>query len=945
MAFKPDDKELKAQVRQLKKELISREQTIESLERSQKRYRSLVETSSDWLWEVDTTGCYVYSNPGIRDILGYEPEDVIGRTPFDFMPEDEARRLAEGFGKIIASQRPFELLENVNLHRDGRRLVLETSGVPVFDAEGQFTGYRGIDRDITKRKQVEDELRKISSELEIRVEERTAKLSAMNAALETEINDRKRAEDELKLAKELAEEATKAKSEFLANMSHEVRTPMNAIIGLNHLLGRTTLTKKQKDYVAKIDASAQSLLGIIIDILDFSKIEAGKLKIENTGFDLESVFDDLSNIISIKAAQKGIELVFDVAGDVPFALNGDPLRLGQILLNLANNAVKFTEQGEIKISCRVEVQGKDFVVLYFSVKDTGIGMSEDQKNHLFQAFSQADTSISRKYGGTGLGLTISKNLSELMGGRIGVKSCYGKGSEFFFTVRLGVQQPGQQKKHICPDTLKDLRVLVVDDNESARLVMGNYLKDFDFLVDCVESGERAVQWVSDAIKKSRPYQLIFMDWQMGGMDGLQASQKILGLAGQKTMPQIIMVTSYGREDIMEKAWFEGINTFLIKPVSQSLVFDTIVQAFGQSKPDHNSTEDIDIQKPYDLEAVRGARILLVEDNEVNQQVAVELLESEQLVVDVAADGKEGLDKYLASADTPYDLILMDLQMPVMDGITAARWIMENTDFKVPPIIAMTEDAMSGVEKRVLEVGMKDYVIKPINPTELFLALEKWIQPFKRKLIKKKTSSDDAPEIEMPEIEGVNVEDGVNRIGGSTAAYVKVLRTFINRNKGFKEQVKDALNSNDRQGAVRLAHTLKGVSGNIGAMALFELSRDLETCLKKEGALDMNRVDKCLDITDNELARTITAISHALAQIKMPDSPSGNRQMDPQAFQQLVQQLETALKEYDTQASELLSQLEGASSDPQFLQTASQMRQFIDAFDYSGALELLGHIKI
>ena len=758
-----------------------------------------------------------------------------------------------------------------------------------------------------------------------------------------DITVQKKAAKQMQQAKELAEEATKSKSEFLANMSHEIRTPMNAIMGLNHLLCQTQLTTKQKDYASKIAAGAQSLLGIINDILDFSKIEAGKLQIDQTSFNLESVFDNLSNMVNIKAMEKGIELIFDIDLDVPQLLKGDPLRLGQILLNLANNAVKFTQEGEIKIHCSVQEQGKDWVLLYFCVADTGIGMTEEQKAKLFQAFSQADTSTSRKYGGTGLGLTISKKLCELMGGNIGVKSAYGKGSEFFFTVRMQVQPNAQKKRDTFPKELKGLKTLVVDDNESARLVMENYLKDFDFCIDLAESGESAVRQVGHALQTDDPYKLIFMDWMLTGIDGVQTAKEIRQLTNDKTQPAIIMITSYGREEIMEQARFVGIDAFLIKPVCQSLMFDTVIQALGHMESNPSESEDGTIETTYKLDAIRGAKILLVEDNEINQQVAIELLESEQFVVDVASDGQQGVDKYLASAMDPYDIILMDLQMPVMDGITATRLILQNQAFKVPPIIAMTADAMSGVEKTVLNAGMKDYITKPINIKEFFTTLEKWIQPGKREPVEKNRTPGHNAVIRVPEIQGINVLEGLTRIGGSTTSYLKLLRSFVNNNAQFKDNLVETMENKDWQKALRMAHTLKGVCGNIGAMQLFGLCSDLEAQLRKEHR-DIELVDKYLEKTHIELQQIITAINQTLAQIKTP-GPKKIQQADASQLRRVVGKLKAAIEDDDTQAGEILTQLEGMVSDPDFVQIITEIRELIDVFDFEEALKLFEKINV
>ena len=878
------------------------EERSDELERSRKQLQTLVDAIRSGIFMKDMKGCYLLTNQFYEQGAGLSKEQILGKKDSDIMPLEKARAIMDQDEQVMKSKKDLVTEEAMPFGNDMRYFM--TARVPLMDHRDRVYGICGVSTDITEQK---------------------------------------KAEIKMQQAKELAEEATKTKSEFLANMSHEIRTPMNGIMGLSHLLCQTPLTGKQKDYVSKINAGARNLLGIINDILDFSKIEAGKLQIDYTSFNLEDVFENLSNMINIKAMEKGIELVFDIAVDVPLMLKGDPLRLGQILLNLVNNAVKFTETGEIKIRSSVQERKKGSVLLYFCVEDTGIGMTEGQKKKLFQAFSQADMSTSRKYGGTGLGLTISKKLCELMGGSIGVNSVSGKGSEFYFTVRMDVRQHAQKKRDVFPNVLKGIKTLVVDDNESARLVMENYLKDFDFRVDSADCGKSAVRRVSDALQADDPYKLIFMDWMMPDIDGVQTSKEIMAITRGKTQPGIIMVTGYGREEIMDQARSVGIDAFLIKPVCQSLIFDTVIQTFGQAAPDPVEPENEPVEKVYELDAIRGARILLVEDNEVNQQVAVELLESEQFIVDVAADGRQGVDKYLASAAAPYDIILMDLQMPVMDGITAAKMIMRNKEFKSPPIIAMTADAMSGVEKKVLDAGMRDYITKPINIQAFFSTLGKWIKPGQRQPLEKNKTPGHSDGIRVPEIQGIDVLDGLIRIGGSPKAYLKLLRTFVNNNEAFKSHLVNAMENNDWEKAVRMAHTLKGVSGNIGAMALSASCLGLETQLRKENR-DMLSIDECLENTQTVLQQIITDVTRALAEIKPPEPPKIQK-ADTNALRGVIGKLQTAFTECDTQSSEILTELEGMVSDPDLVLTVAEIRKWIDGFEYEKALELLENIKV
>ena len=554
------------------------------------------------------------------------------------------------------------------------------------------------------------ELKRREKQLDALVQQRTAELRAT--------------EQELKIAKEKAEEATAMKSMFLANMSHEIRTPMNAVIGMAYLALKTPLSEKQRDYVNKIHNAGTSLLGVINDILDFSKIEAGRLDIEAVDFRLDDVIASVTSITAQKAQDKGLEFLAEVANSVPQNLVGDPLRLGQVIANLINNAIKFTEQGDVYLKAELLEQVGERARLRFSVKDTGIGMTPEQAARLFQPFSQADASTTRKHGGTGLGLTICRRLVELMGGEIWLESEPGAGSTFLFTVSVGVAS-GPARSRIVPEQLRAVSALVVDDNAAARDILVHALDGFCARVDAVSSGEEAIAAVKQH-DSGRPYDVIFMDWRMPGMDGIQAARLIKEDPQLKTHPAVVLVTAFGREEVREEAERIQMDGFLLKPVTTSMLVDTLVNLFAGARQDRTALAPA-VDRHADR--LRGLRILLAEDNEINQQIAVELLEGVGATVEVANDGLEAVRKLLDQPMPPnYDVVLMDLQMPEMDGYQATKKIRSDPRFASFPIIAMTAHATIEERQKCLDAGMNGHVSKPIDPSSLFDTLERFVAP-------------------------------------------------------------------------------------------------------------------------------------------------------------------------------------------------------------------------
>ncbi len=852
-------------------DITERKQAEEKLQQSKDFLNNIINSVPDPIFVKDEQHRYVILNNAYCDFAGFPRENILGKTEYDFFSGEEADIFWERDNMVFTSG-----VENVNEERftdSSGKLHITSTKRALFEHPG--TGEKtlvGVIRDITEVKRAEQVLITYKEHLEELVELRTM---------------------ELQTAKEKAEAATHSKSEFLANMSHEIRTPMNAIMGFSDLALKTELTPKQYDYLGKIRTSARILLGIINDILDYSKVEAGKLDLESVEFCLHKSAENLSDMFSDNIARKGIEMIISISEGVPCALIGDPLRLGQVLINLVSNAVKFTSQGEIVIVVEraadsVSPMTYDKVCLKFSVRDTGIGIPSKQLPELFTAFTQADGSTTREYGGTGLGLTICKRLVELMGGEISVESDPGKGSVFYFTAKFSRQSADREYKFKPPPDILDINILIIDDNKTFREFLEMTLRSFGFKSSSVSSGEEALTKLGETAQEN-PCHLAFVDWKMPEMDGIETIKAIREQERGKvvriknvTPISIVMMTGLGKEEEMRQAEKEGANAFLDKPVKLPLLFDTIMEVFGKKVSEISQKEKKMDMATDAMMHIRGAKVLLVEDNAINQQVAQEILHEAGVIVETANNGKEAADAVCSiyEAVCPYDVILMDVQMPEMDGYEATRairnWEKSCSLFNAPymsgnkgqeadaeceipngriPIIAMTAHAMQGDREKCLIAGMDDYITKPIDPDKLFITMKKWIKKADRsdRIVQSEETgvseciahteekkADEGVRSDLTDMDVLNrvvdTESALRRLRGNKKLFINLLRDFAKNYATISDEIKEALAGKNKDHARNLIHTLKGVAGNLSATDLQSAAHKLESVIR-EGALD------------------------------------------------------------------------------------------------------------
>jgi PAS domain S-box-containing protein len=885
-------------VSRIEAEIKERKKAEEALLESEAKYRGIFDNSTEGIFQSTIEGRFMTANPFLARMLGYDsPEDLLEKViSFKDQLYVDSSRMQELLKQMDMNGGLVKGFEFKAYRKDKNIIDVGVNSHIVPDENGKALYFEGIMTDITEKKRIR----------------------------------------ELTMAKEVAEAANKTKSEFLANMSHEIRTPMNAIIGFSALALKTELSVKQRNYIKKVETSAKSLLGVINDILDFSKIEAGRLEFESVKFQLNDSLTKIGDMFSFKAAEKGIELIISIADDVPRTLVGDPLRLEQVLINLISNAVKFTQTGHIIVQVDQVEKNDKSCKLQFSCSDTGIGITKEQLVKLFKAFSQADTSMSRKFGGTGLGLIISKRLVKMMDGKITVDSEPGKGSTFIFTAEFKLQPEDKEQQIVVPLDLRNLKVLVVDDNKIVQKLFVQQLESLKFQVAAIDSGEAAIQELERVmVAGEKPYDLILMDWNMRGMDGIEAARKMKNRFPLKSVPKIILVTAFGREEIMEQAETEGIiNAFIMKPTNPSVLFDIIMEVFGKQVP---KTIKMNIASNEQLveEKIRGASILLVEDNVINQQVAAEILESIGLRVEIAQNGREAIE---AIAKSTYDLVFMDVQMPVMDGYEATALIRKDERFRELPIVAMTAHAVSGAKEECLAAGMNDYVSKPIDPALLFSVLNKWIKPGlrKAKAISKKSDND----IAFPEgLEGIDLEAGLKRVNGNRKLYSQLLLAFAKDYAAVTQDIEDMIKQGDIKKAERLAHTIKGIAGNISADGIQAAAGDLEVALA-----DKNEevYEKLLTGLDRVLLPVLESINRFIPAETFEPLPE-NVPVDTETAGQILREMGRLLRDFNPDAEKYLETVKENIGDSRFHDEIKQLEECVVRFDFKLALNPLQKI--
>jgi PAS domain S-box-containing protein len=894
-----------AQARQLEEQTSRLTASQDELRETEQFFRSVLELAPDGLMVVDENGAIRLANAQCEKLFGYTRDELVGQAVETLVPMDVRQghaALRESFNRAPSARAMGANRELRALRRDGSEFPVEI-GLSPLPARG-------------------------SGGIQVAVSIR-------------DVTERREQERALKLAKARAEEATETKSMFLANMSHEIRTPMNAILNMTGLALEADLAPKPHQFISVAHASARNLLGILNDILDFSKIEADRLALESAPFSLREVLEEVTDTFRSVVIQKHVELITHALPTVPDRLRGDALRVRQVLTNLISNAFKFTDQGEVLVKAETVPEAREQsspgeVFLRISVSDTGIGISPEQQARLFRSFTQADSSTTRKYGGTGLGLVISRRLARLMGGDLTVESTPGTGTTFFFTARLGIEAQPDGPTRVAPAEVAARPVLIVEDTATSRELLETLLRGWSISPVSVATAEEGLALLERRNRQggSDPFGLVVMDWMLPGMNGLEAAERIRAREETRTLP-IVLISAYAGKEEEARCAELGVNVFLPKPITASSMFDAVVQAQGARVHVASRALDVALDREFD------ARVLLAEDNEANQMVAGEILGRLGIELEIASNGRQALEMVRAAPDK-YAAVLMDVQMPEMDGLAATRAIRSDPTLRQLPILAMTANAMKADLDACLDAGMNDHITKPIERKALLQTLRRWL-PARQKPLADVASPGRVAVVEgePSRLEGIDVAGSLERLGLEFDTFRRMLIRFADGHGAMLEALRSAVASGDSAAAARHAHAIAGASGNLGAEALRAAAKALERA-GRDGTTNLGRL-----LADVEASAIV--VLRSIDSLREPEAPiaGDSRPLLAPAARTALERLQASLGDFDLSgASSALAELDRVEA-PGAAGELARLREHVDRYEYEEArvlaTRLLGRI--